>query len=225
MSSPWRKTWWCLALIAGLYAFYWITYAYAHDWNQRWLRGEDRFIEWVTFAGFFGGSVVLLRALPLATGRFARLYLAGLALFLFVCAGEEVSWGQRLLGFDTPEAIAEKNEQKEFNLHNLSLPISPLGIVAFILTVLGIVAPLAAWNRWPRWVPALPVVPIFLVAEMVDQLPRFLKPPLDRAFGPVVALEFGLDSAEFKEMVWGIGCLLVALLLARAWRTSGCPKR
>jgi hypothetical protein len=33
-------------------------------------------------------------------------------------AGEEVSWGQRLLNFETPEAIAQQNRQGEINLHN-----------------------------------------------------------------------------------------------------------
>lgn len=34
-------------------------------------------------------------------------------------AGEEVSWGQRFLGYETPAAIAERNMQEEFTLHNL----------------------------------------------------------------------------------------------------------
>lgn len=37
----------------------------------------------------------------------------------FVCAGEEISWGQRILGFETPEAIKAANLQEEFTVHNL----------------------------------------------------------------------------------------------------------
>ena len=40
-------------------------------------------------------------------------------LFLFG-AGEEISWGQRILGFQTPEPLSQVNRQEEFNLHNLS---------------------------------------------------------------------------------------------------------
>jgi len=41
------------------------------------------------------------------------------ATFLLVIgAGEEISWGQHLLGFATPESIAEVNAQGEFSLHN-----------------------------------------------------------------------------------------------------------
>ena len=41
---------------------------------------------------------------------------------LFVFAfGEEISWGQRIIGFDTPEAIQNINVQGEFNLHNMEI--------------------------------------------------------------------------------------------------------
>lgn len=50
-----------------------------------------------------------------------RFALAGLALFFFVAAGEELSWGQHLLGFDTPEGLKNANVQQEFNLHNLAI--------------------------------------------------------------------------------------------------------
>ncbi|MBN1846505.1 MAG: hypothetical protein JW810_12520 [Sedimentisphaerales bacterium] len=44
-----------------------------------------------------------------------------LAIFFVVCLGEEISWGQRLIGFSTPQSITNINIQKEFNLHNLRL--------------------------------------------------------------------------------------------------------
>lgn len=42
--------------------------------------------------------------------------------FAFVfAAGEEISWGQRFLGFKTPEIIQQRNQQNEFNFHNLDI--------------------------------------------------------------------------------------------------------
>lgn len=42
--------------------------------------------------------------------------------FLFVFAfGEEISWGQRIFNYATPEAIKEINAQGEFNLHNIQV--------------------------------------------------------------------------------------------------------
>ena len=42
-----------------------------------------------------------------------------LAVVFFLGFGEEISWGQRVFMFDTPEAIRAVNVQQEFNLHNL----------------------------------------------------------------------------------------------------------
>jgi hypothetical protein len=48
-----------------------------------------------------------------------QLVYLGLALLFFVGAGEEISWGQRILGFQTPQPLSQVNRQEEFNLHNL----------------------------------------------------------------------------------------------------------
>jgi hypothetical protein len=40
--------------------------------------------------------------------------------FMLGCL-EEISWGQRIIGFQTPEEIRDINAQNEFNLHNLQV--------------------------------------------------------------------------------------------------------
>ena len=47
-------------------------------------------------------------------------YLA-LGLLFFFCAGEEISWGQRIIGIPTTEWLADHNLQGETNLHNLKI--------------------------------------------------------------------------------------------------------
>lgn len=42
-----------------------------------------------------------------------------LAIFLVVCAGEEISWGQRMFGIESPDFFKKENAQKEINIHNL----------------------------------------------------------------------------------------------------------
>ncbi len=44
-----------------------------------------------------------------------------LSLLFAFGAGEEISWGQRIIEFDTPEAIRRINVNGEFNIHNLWL--------------------------------------------------------------------------------------------------------
>jgi len=45
-------------------------------------------------------------------------YLVLAVLFLFI-ALEEISWGQRIIGFDTPGSLEEQNYQEETTVHNL----------------------------------------------------------------------------------------------------------
>ena len=56
-------------------------------------------------------------------GRRTRrnLFLGLLAVIMFICFGEEISWGQRFLGFQTPQFLAGLNAQNETNLHNIWL--------------------------------------------------------------------------------------------------------
>jgi hypothetical protein len=50
-----------------------------------------------------------------------RIFFLLFALMFFVFFGEEISWGQRILGFETPESVMERNMQKEFNIHNFDV--------------------------------------------------------------------------------------------------------
>ncbi len=53
------------------------------------------------------------------TANYRKFYYLLLALVLFVCFGEEISWGQRIWGWETPESFKAINAQQETNLHNL----------------------------------------------------------------------------------------------------------
>ena len=44
-----------------------------------------------------------------------------LGLFLLICLGEEISWGQRIFNLATPEWVKARNFQDELNLHNLTV--------------------------------------------------------------------------------------------------------
>ncbi len=55
-------------------------------------------------------------------GRYTeRFYFLLLGILFFFAFGEEISWGQRIFDFDTPEIIKKYNRQGEFNLHNLDI--------------------------------------------------------------------------------------------------------
>lgn len=66
------------------------------------------------------------------------------AVSCFYVSGEEISWGQHILQWDTPEYWARVNDQQETNLHNTSswLDQKPRLILEIGVIVGGIVIPL-----------------------------------------------------------------------------------
>ncbi len=103
----------CLTLAAAALV------AAVSPWQYRLAAAEDGVIENLTAAAYVLAALALSAA---AFGRqgFPRLALAALAVGMAVLAGEEISWGQRLLGYATPDFLSQ-NIQEEANLHNLPL--------------------------------------------------------------------------------------------------------
>lgn len=119
----------------------------------RRLISEDGWVEWLS-VGFW--ALALVAALVTLMGRFKtvaphRLHapLVLLSLFFFVCAGEEASWGQRVLAIETPALIGKVNVQNETNLHNLG-SISLFSNAFFLISLTFFV--LVPWlaNKHPK---------------------------------------------------------------------------
>jgi len=85
------------------------------------LVGEDGPVEYATSVAYLGAGWMAVRVARGLSRRRERL-LAGLwcafALALVLASFEEISWGQRLFGVQTPGLLAS-NVQHEMNLHNL----------------------------------------------------------------------------------------------------------
>lgn len=78
---------------------------------------EDHLFEWLTAVSFLIVSVISL-IIFFKTRNFIHLFFAVL---FFGGFGEEISWGQRIFGFKTPETMEQVNVQQEFNVHNIEL--------------------------------------------------------------------------------------------------------
>jgi hypothetical protein len=125
---------------------------------RRWMRSEHGLVENLTVA-FLAGAIVS-GLLCFGRRRRVRWRLFGplmlvLTLGLVYFAGEEMSWGQHLLGFKPPESIAERNEQHEFNLHNDPALESYLDQLPRLILTLGalaggVIAPLVRRRRGLR---------------------------------------------------------------------------
>lgn len=117
------------------------------------------------------GPVLWMRVLPerqnLTRGAVILGVLYGLA---YVWAGgEEISWGQRIVGFESPDYFQTNNDQQEFTFHNLVIGDVKLDevffgpLLSYIILSYLVVLPLL----WPRlrWVQTL-------VRTMVIPVPR-----------------------------------------------------
>jgi hypothetical protein len=83
---------------------------------------EDGVIENGTVLALLAGAVVCFRRVARLRGRRPALFLAATALLgvlYLAAAGEELSWGQHLFKFATPDFFQKHNAQREANVHNL----------------------------------------------------------------------------------------------------------
>lgn len=123
-----------------------LAYAWLTTWRSALLANEDGFLEWWTVLLFgAAGVTALVRAV-----RRRHVFDLLIALFCLFVAGEEMSWGQRLLGLTPPEYFLQNNGQQEINLHNM---VRPRKFFSMALAGFGVLMPLA----W-RWRAARPLM-------------------------------------------------------------------
>lgn len=109
---------------------------------------EGGVVEWLTVAlllpGIYAGASMLRCCRHLLPGPWTRLWVLAWTLALVYFAGEEISWGQWLFHWETPQTFAELNDQNETNLHNISswLDQKPRALVELWIFAAGLVAPL-----------------------------------------------------------------------------------
>lgn len=128
-----------------------------------WLTCEDGPIESIGHLALAAACILFcLSAIRVRAGSTlprpsrTRGLIIGLAICMFVLFGEEVSWGQRHFGFETPATWAELNYQGETNLHNtsfLQFYLDGAAIYIYMSFVFLSLAPLLV-ARWPaahRW--------------------------------------------------------------------------
>jgi len=126
----------------------------------QWLIAEDGPLENATVVGFALAAVLVGRAALRVLGgqtraprwqgaAFAMLSLA----LIFVCM-EEISWGQRIFGWETPAGLGDLNSQDELNVHNIFTGYFEIAYLVVAVSLFG-GSCVSAWVSLKR----LPVEP------------------------------------------------------------------
>jgi hypothetical protein len=216
--------------------------------TKRLVSQEDGLVECLGALSLLAGSglffVCFLRARRGGSERLKQLFLVGLAVALLIGAGEEMSWGQRVLSIETPEVVKRENNQEELTLHNVSVfgqhDAEPGRIWrAFeIFTLLFMVGlPLTAWrNRQTgaalaRYVPivSLACAGLFLLVELMVALSQFAYPrhwvdPSGSVTNDVLGLgpqlwQGGSTTETALSLLWAVAALEVMSNSRRRRRT------
>jgi hypothetical protein len=141
---PCRANLTLIPVILAVWLFLFLFYFYGDIYNRITL--EDRIVEYLSAIFLLLTSLALSGSSYLSNHRATRIILLLAALMFFFVAGEEISWGQRIFGWVTPEIWQKINVQQETNLHNVNKHLFDLvmtnGTVLFIVlssiwTVLG----------------------------------------------------------------------------------------
>ena len=211
----------------GLAVITWAVILYLFFFNREayiWLGTEDKFGENMTSVFYFvAGILMLIRSFREVAGRRSTLIREALPIllgifFIFV-GGEEISWGQRIFGVATPEALRTSNVQGEMNLHNLTIfdkggaILNQHTALNFIALMMGIVLPLAQWKlKWFRDLTERFNFPVLPVACLMWFFLGLLS-------GQTIAkMEPHWSHAEIKELIFSVGFFLFSVSWYRIGR-------
>lgn len=172
---------------------------------------EDGLIESLTTLALFSAALVCFYRVLRLRGLRSKRFLACCALLgviMLFGAGEEISWGQRILGFNSPEFFNQNNAQMETNLHNMVVGSVKLNKLVFgkllaigvglYLLVLPVVYQRSA--RYRGWLDNLGV-PIARPYQLLSIVALFA----------LLALIPSKKKSELKEFG---GCAIFLLILA-----------
>ncbi len=188
--------------------------------TYKWFTGEDGFAETLQvifyFSCFFLSLVAAYWYWRGGENLIGVLYLGLSFVFIFM-VGEEVSWGQRIIGWETAESFARINKQDETNLHNIYGVGSLFKWIQLLVGAYGTIVSIIVW-RWNRlqpyrnrlWavVPHYTLIGYFALLFVWRIYRNFLEPPEDFYF---VISEYN----EVLELVLAVGFFLFLIFQMR----------
>lgn len=204
---------------------------------------EDLYGEWAQTYGF--AATLIFSTLNASNAKHTqRWFFIVLASASFYVVMEEISWGQRLIGFTTPQFFHNNSYQDEANFHNLFTgPVEVWTktiltyIVAVGLVIYGVVLPLLTTiqinikvlvffrDRRLLEISPLALIPAFIFAALLEIEPfNFNEAEVTELLVAwslaFIALRAWLRERQAPKFPWMPYCLLVSVILFAAWRTT-----
>ncbi len=187
----------------------------------KWFTGEDGFAETMQVV-FYALALMFCLFVVNALWRSGRrgvamLYVVVAAGLVFML-GEELSWGQRIWGWETPESMRQINKQEETNLHNIYGVGSTFKWLQLLVGAYGTLLPLAVWKLGAlrryrdflsRVVPHYSLIPYFVMLFVWRVYRNFFDAPRDFYF---VVSEYN----EVLELVLAMGFFLFMVYQLRS---------
>ncbi len=223
-----RWLWLTLPLLLALIQF--VTFAISPPAFHRWLDGELGLVELLTPVLLVVAIVAGIaawrhrhRAADPRLGVWLLCLIAGCIYF----AGEEISWGQHLFGWDTPQALLAINDQGETNLHNMSswFDQKPRWALEVFVVIGGVIVPLlrryrpGRWlARWPNWFWPTHVCVCSAILVVTVRLPERINDALGtNLFSPMIRY------SEAQELFFAYFLMLYLLSLRRRLSAESIP--
>lgn len=167
-----------------------------------------------------GFGIAALRRSARLPGPPMRAWLLLVTLGCVYFAGEELSWGQHLVGWQTPASLDGLNDQGETNIHNVSswFDQKPRLLLELWVLVGGVVLGSRRWlfgARHAGWFWPSPLcLPCAALAILV-RVPERLKKWLD-----LEALPYEIRFSEVQEYYFALFLALYLAALARRLRSA-----
>lgn len=215
--APAFLTFLLFAAIVGAYLFM----AFKHPLAYIWGTYEDLIGEWAQ-VWFLVAALLFSIRIIVINSRY-RLFFGLLAVSCLYVVLEEISWGQRIFGFKSPDFFKTENLQGETNIHNFltgpygtTLKHTIAYVLAAALAIYGLALPLAVRRRWrfAEWLdarglatPPLYLWPFFVTAAYLELTP------------------FRFNEAEVAEFLVGFALAITALHYLVSMRHDCSPHR
>ncbi len=189
--------------VAGLFIVaVWIAYD-ALNWrtDSIWYVEDGPFESATAVLAMLTSLLLLIVAFDRRHRAGRPLHLVASFLFFLFCM-EEISWGQRIFGWQTPEALAAVNYQQETNVHNLFNPVLTLIRSAFTLLMAVLLLDAAGLRS--------KLISLFRMQKLVQAIP-FRQLAL---FGYVfLGLAIHPDNGELLEEIFSVFGVVYAMNL------------